>query len=116
MPSAPPANESAGAKKVLLAFLMAAWIIGVWIYVIIASNREREFPKLAHQNLFEYFFVAASFLVAPFIGASCAWRLIKLGPGANFPSVLAWLMLIAFVMVFATSCAVFWWDYRRYGH
>ena len=109
-----PSDQKQVTKIALLPFVMVAWIVGVWGYMVISSSSEREFLTLAHQSLLEYFFVTASLLVAPVIGGSSAVRLLQLGSREGFPVVIAWLLLVLFVVVFSSSCIVCWEDYQRY--
>jgi len=100
----------------LLGGLMAALVLAVWGYVlvqhIIEESEPRKFPAVAYANLWEYSVVAVVFLVAPFVGACSAWRLVCSRDRSAV--LIGWLMLVAFSLFFMMSCLIYWSDYQRY--
>jgi hypothetical protein len=112
MSSSLPSNHK---RDLLISALMVVWIVGIWGYMLAQSSREREFPSLAHQSLFEYFFITASLLIAPFIGGFRALRVLRSKGHVDFPGVIGWLLLVLFALVLFFSCIICWGDYHRYA-
>jgi len=104
----PLSRQRVNEKVLVIPSLMAAWIFLTWSLLIEQVLSHSESLSLPTASLFEYLFVTASFLIAPFIGASSTLRLMKSGAGKDFSPVRGYSLLIFFALVFFIANGIGW--------
>lgn len=97
-------DELASCKEVLISWIMAAWIVQVWLRLATESFAQAPFSAGARmpwwQNVAAPLFVGASFLLAPVIGTYCLVRWLRQGKKNTLLNLMAWTLLAFFVAIF----------------
>ena len=99
----------ASCKEVLISWIMAAWIVQVWLRLV-AQNAPffAGARTLWWQNVAAPLLVGATFLLAPLIGTVCLVRWLRQGKKNTLLNLMAWTLLAFFVAIFCFVWIALW--------
>jgi hypothetical protein len=105
-------DELASCKEVLISWIMAAWIVQVWLRLVTQSFAQAPFFAGARtrwwQDVAAPLFVGATFLLAPVIGTYCLVRWLRQGKRNTLLNLMAWTLLAFFVAIFCFVWIALW--------
>jgi len=102
-------DELASCKEVLISWIMAAWIVQVWLRLVAQNGLFFAGGRtLWWQNVAAPLLVGATFLLAPLIGTVCLIRWLRQGKKNTLLNLMAWMLLAFFVAIFCLVWIALW--------